>query len=131
MSKILKVVDGKHYVEGGPECPKCEGDGLYTIWTGGHKIRLRGETGGCWDCDGTGLRAVELWPDARKAEWLNRELDTNLTISGCSYRDRHYGFEVYHEAKSALKPICRLIGFGDDLSQSLTAAVIAVAEEQE
>jgi len=123
MSKILKVVDGKHYVKGGPECPKCEGDGLYTIWTGGHKIRLRGETGGCWDCDGTGLQPVEEWPDARKAKWIwdngfgwspdkfqndegKMEIEINVSKNGC---------DIY-------------FGYGFDLSQALTAAVIAVAE---
>ena len=129
MSKILKVVDGKHYVEYGPPCERCGGTGDSWEWLEDSRSYLL-KSGGCPACHGTGLLAVELWPDARKAEWLLSQ--------------GYAGFEYYRntimddEKKMVIRvrfhrdeySVSYTYGYGDDFSQALTAAVIAVAEEE-
>ena len=122
MSKILKVVDGKHYVEYGPPCERCGGTGDSWEWLEDSRSYLL-KSGGCPACHGTGLLAVELWPDARKA----------ATLQEWGY----YGFEYFRAADQGVN-VARtenkigepIHGEGKDLTEALTNLVIAVAEEE-
>ena len=128
MSKILKVVDGKHYVEGGPECEQCDGEGEYYYCEQVGMVK-------CEDCHRTGLQPVEQWSDARKAEWLKKNNPTEgvLTISPSTVG---WGVWFYMDNNpwDGEDPIYApngddAWGEAEDFSVTLTAAVIAVAEE--
>ena len=122
MSKILKVVDGKHYVAGGPKCKRCQGTRMLTTWRGRHVYR-QSDNKPCRICHGTGLQPVELWPDARKA----------ATLQEWGY----YGFEYFRAADQGVN-VARtenkigepIHGEGKDLTEALTNLVITVAEEE-
>ena len=133
MSKILKVVDGKHYVEGGPACEWRRG--ISQRFCVGGKITYPGikwrpcpgpdyiSDEDCPACDGTGLQPVEQWSDARKA----------ATLQEWGY----YGFEYFRAADQGVN-VARtenkigepIHGEGKDLTEALTNLVIAVAEEE-
>ena len=142
MSKILKVVDGKHYVDGGPACEAVSSGTGYADWRclNGRRIYTyakagrKKDNGECLDCHGTGLQPVEQWSDARKAEWLLENIEHPNGIYFSYHRD------AFHRNKNAIAIYdhnwgsgdrLKIIGKAEDFSQALTAAVIAVAEEQE
>ena len=138
--KVIKIVgegaERRTYVEGGPVCryKGCaemickDGQAYHTVG----KIYF----GECPACDGTGVIPVELWPDAVKAEWLekNNPTDGVLTISPSTVG---WGIWFYVDncPWDGEEPI--YAPNGDDawgeakgFSAALTAAVIAVAEEE-
>lgn len=125
---ILKEVDGKAYVKGGPECVGCKGKGRVVI------VLIHGKPAPkttCPVCHGTGVQAVQDWSDARKAEWLKENKSEGiLTISpsraGWGIFFMGYDYKEY--------PIPNpngddAWGEAEDFSAALTAAVIAVAKE--
>ena len=135
MSKILKVVDGKHYVQGGPVCEWRRG--ISQRFCVGGKITYPGikwrpcpgpdyiSDEDCSACHGTGLLAVELWPDARLDEFLNEHFDAwDLQMR----REMHTNNPIY---AIAIQPGETTYPCDDNSRGAKIAAVIAVAEEQE
>ena len=127
MSKILRIVgDGperRTYVADGPECGGCNGKREVVIALRYGKSLPATP---CPCCHGTGLQPVEEWPDARKAEWLKKELDNNVWIT-----PNKKEWVVIHADDDAYWLSDEYLAVNKDFSQALTAAVIAVAEEQE
>jgi len=121
MSKILKVVDGKHYVAGGPKCKRCQGTRMLTTWRGRHVYR-QSDNKPCRICHGTGLQPVEEWPDAELDRFLNDHFETwDLRMR----REMHTNNPIYYIEGEPfiLNPPC------DDTSRGAKVwAVIAVAE---
>lgn len=143
MSKIIRVVgegdEALHYVEGGPEYKYlCEG------CCHEHACALQCEQ---WP---HGPKPVERWSDARKAEWLQKNitLETRgfvLDEDGwrrqrCSINPDQliilaevnvskWSWEVLITNSS--DDSAGLLAEGEDFSQALTQAVIAVAEGSE
>ena len=142
--KVISVVgegaERRTYVDGGPPCPSCNGTGWFDYNAGVPKMP-------CRDCDGTGLIPVELWPDAVKAERLNRNMphplkdgNREVYVQELSIRQpllfsgEHYHWEVV-AVSDPDDALCNgrtevYLGESKDFSAALTAAVIAVAEEE-
>ena len=120
--KVIKAVgegpERRTYVEGGPECP----NGIYLKHPDGTRSAFTSHIN-CPACHGTGLKAVEDWTDAEKAERL-REIFEAVWI--------HYGsaneWSVAVLKEGAMNG--ETIRHSPDFSAALTAAVIAVAEEE-
>jgi len=135
--KVLKIVgegpDALHYVEGGPACgyqsrvdpsPKCHKGRLIT--PNGVQVlpHIYKDVGECPVCHGTGLLAVELWPDAVKAAWLAKNCRAPLIQPG----DGENSNTVITTTDSHQRPY--FLAEELNFSAALTAAVIAVAEEE-
>ena len=120
----MKVIEEKHYVEGGPACGYkacaemvCEnGQAYHTV---GKKY-----FGECTKCHGTGLLPVELWPDAVKAAWLAKNCRAPLIQPG----DGENSNTVITTTDSHQRPY--FLAEELNFSAALTAAVIAVTEEE-
>jgi hypothetical protein len=141
MSKILKVVGDRHHIEGGVKCLSCEGKGRRMVQPiyGKPNIKER-----CPFCSGTGVQAVELWPDARKAEWLRanapikvlgryrkkRPINPDQLIIRVDLYTSVYEWEIVYIEDYRDGPEEAELAADKDKSKALTAAVIAVAEEE-
>jgi hypothetical protein len=132
MPGIIKEVDGKVYVAGGPECDfTCQAWEQDSILEDVECIngRLIGKLtkmrlGVCPACHGTGVQAVQDWPDKVKAEWLFNALDNNVWVT----RDGE-DWIIIHGDSNAYWLRDDALAIDPDFSAALTAAVIAVAQE--
>ena len=129
MPGIINEVDGRVYVDGGPEC-----DNVYWIYYLENKCPTcstslhephPGHDKNCPACHGTGVKAVQDWPDADLDEFLNRHFDTwDLQMR----RELHTYKPVYYVQGEPW------LGFNapcDDMSRGAkVCAVIAVARQQ-
>jgi len=132
--KIINVVgegaERRTYVEGGPPCEAVSrGTGLaYWECINGRKINTwpgcyNKDVGECFVCHGTGLLAVELWPDAVKAEWLSDNIPEHFSWA---IEDGYYVYTICQGEFTGERET--QLAENDDFSAALTAAVIAVAE---
>ena len=125
MSKIIKVVGGRHYVEGGPKCNQIfwEKDPM-EVPESRNQISTKPHGPECSACNGTGLQAVELWPDAELDRWLAEHFETwDLRMR----RELHTNEPTYFVEGEPfiINPPC-----ADTSRGAKVAAVIAVAEEE-
>ena len=116
--KVIKIVgegsDALHYVEGGPVCEGCEGNGYvgYTVNRFPHDA-----------CHGTGLIPVELWPDAELDRFLNTHFETwDLRMR----RELHTNEPIYQVEG---EPWTLNFPCAETSRGAKIAAVIAVAED--
>jgi len=138
MSKILKVIgegpERRTYVEGGPACNgdgnaflDCKGTGRFTISPGAPAdptINKIGVDEPCCICHGTGVQAVELWPDAELDRWLAEHFETwDLRMR----RELHTNEPTYFVEG---EPFIINPPGADTSRGAKVAAVIAVAEEE-
>lgn len=146
MPGIIKEVDGKTFVDGGPKC-KGKPSGAYI---GGGSCAdgkiMRGDWNRvppeqvieeCPACHGAGVQAVQDWTDAEKANWLEKHNPTDgvLTISPTMWGGWGIWYYLDNCPDVGESIICtpdgnETWGAGKDFSAALTAAVIAVARQQ-
>ena len=133
--KVIKIVgegaERRTYVEGGPKCERCKGEGMYYASSGDDDDKMGVYI--CGVCQGTGFKAVEGWTDAVKIgvllEW-SRKLDgrdwgrfkiEKRKVQRNKKKVWRYFIETYPRYLSPEPE-------GGTPSEALTAAVIAVAE---
>ena len=133
----MKVIDGKHYVDGGPVCDgggnaflNCKGTGRFIIAPGAPLDTTANQIGvdePCSYCHGTGVLPVEEWSDTQKADWLRSQVGKGK---------KHGSVFIYHEWRFTegywqIGLDNHKYGESDDFSEALTLTVIKVAEEKE
>jgi len=138
--KVLKVVgegaERRTYVDDGPKCDEnipLNSKGGWYCRDGKSLYYPPGFTGpstckACPACHGTGVIPVELWPDAVKAEWL-----CGLGYDGFDYYsgpEEKMTARVTWYLDVAQTDAQYIEGRGNNLTEALTALVIAVAEEE-
>lgn len=120
----MKIIDGKHYVDGGPKCYKCGG-------TGNTVFRDRNSEPHCPACNSTGLSPVESWTEDQYAAWVKKTTNCD-GLNLFWFRDPEadgriiWGIRICYEDAP---PVEYKLGHHEDISDALYAAVIAVAEE--
>lgn len=129
----MQVIDGKHYVEGGPKCEgwqNYEGTHVPMSWAdcdnGKNAIFDSPEARRqqkliiikCPACHGTGVKPVESWTADEYAEWLRQ---------GFKLTDKSIK-KIYQQAVSKA---FQSVFYGDtELTHALQAAVIAIEESK-
>ena len=132
---IIKEVDGRVFVDGGVDCPTCEGRGkIYECGPYAYsrtKIAHNQELINCPTCHGPGVEPVHDWPDSFKADWI-----WGQSAIWCPHHDNEHApregpvkIDVYLKGDQCdADPSIEVEGA--DFSAALTAAVIAVARQQ-
>ena len=127
--KVIKIIgegaERRTYVEGGPECEEClngkVGFGRRIIQPDNKIIWSEGY-GECPACDGTGVKPVEEWTDAVKAEWLSDNIPEHFSWA------IENGYYVYTICQGEFTGERETeLAENDDFSAALTAAVLSVA----
>lgn len=148
---MIKIIEGKHYVDGGPKCDRyeeivspvtqqtvaehyCEAGLWYETNYDYDKDIKRGEPiriGLCPSCHGTGTPPVESWTDNQRAAWIKKTtncdgLNLFWFIDPEADGKIIWGIRICYEDAP---PVEYKLGHHEDISDALCAAVIAVAEE--
>lgn len=130
---MLKIIEGKHYVDGGPECWKCNGDGYKRVLSDNGYSNVgesflgrpvnRDKRGKCNACNGTKVNPVESWDADQCWTWF-----ATYYKRGIEQREKTWIFYYHANQYSGRKEID--LGEQPNITAALRAAVIAVAERE-